>query len=206
MSDKETLENGFSEILNSFMCNVHTIAIGQVISYDATKHTIKVQPCFKRKLENGSTILLPLLEDVRVLQFGNKFFEISFELLPGDHVILLFSERALDAWGLTGGIVDPANVRKFDLSDAIAIPIVMSDVDLIGRAPTESNVISIRNKSGTGYLKMDLLGNIEASGTIKALNFQSVIGALLTNFITHTHSYTPPATVTGPPTPGSPGR
>lgn len=44
-------------------------------------------------------------------------------LVPGDHGLLLFCDRALDAWYLGGGApVDPIDGRAHDLADAVFLP------------------------------------------------------------------------------------
>lgn len=100
---------------------VHTALPGIIKSYDPTTNKATVQPALNRNYLSGE-MALPVLQNVPVMFPGGSNFNITFPINEGDYVLLLFSERSIDLWKSVGGQVTPKDPRKFDLSDAIAIP------------------------------------------------------------------------------------
>ena len=113
-------------IVDSALADVHTHMPAQVVSYNETNNTVSVQPCINRirtdDPSNLKTIQLPIISDVPVAFFGDSTFVITMPLTEGSYGILHFSERAIDKWLASAGIVDPASSRRFDLSDAMFSP------------------------------------------------------------------------------------
>lgn len=56
-------------------------------------------------------------------------FMITFPVVAGDMVWLQFADRSLDRWYKRGEDVDPVDLRRHDLSDAVAILGVLADPD-----------------------------------------------------------------------------
>lgn len=118
----------------------------KIVSYDHTTQLASIQPLFKRTFADGTVLDLPIIPNVPV-QFPRsaKAF-IHMPLSEGDACFLLFSQRSLDTWKQSGNIVDPAEDRKFDLSDCIAIPGV-SAFDQ-GFTPENGKDVFLVNDSG----------------------------------------------------------
>lgn len=100
---------------------VHTALPGIIKAYDPTTNKATVQPALNKNYLSGE-MPMPVLQNVPVMFPGGSNFNITFPLNEGDYVLLLFAERSIDLWKSNGGQVTPADPRKFDLSDAIAIP------------------------------------------------------------------------------------
>lgn len=107
----------FRESVNAMLCNVHTSLPGIVKSYDPNTNKATIQPALNKAFTSG-TMPMPILENVPIIFPKN----ITFPIENGDYVLLIFAERSLDLWLSVGGQVTPTDPRKFDLSDAIAIP------------------------------------------------------------------------------------
>lgn len=110
----------FRDSVNAMLSNVHTSLPGIIVSYDSTTNKATIQPALNKNFTSG-VMPMPLLENVPVLFPKN----ITFPILEGDYVLLIFVERSIDLWLSVGGQVTPTDPRKFDLSDAIAIPGLM---------------------------------------------------------------------------------
>lgn len=115
----------------------------QVISFDAEKQTVTVQPLIREKIinrQNGQTgfVALPQLVDVPVCfpQGGN--FVLTMPITAGDEVLLVFSDTNIDSWHASGGIQNWNDRRRHDLSDAIAVvginslPNTIPDISSVG--------------------------------------------------------------------------
>lgn len=110
----------FRNVFNSLISNIHTSLPGIVKSYDHQSNKAVVQPALNKKFVSGS-MPMPLLESVPII-FPSH---IRFPIVEGDYVLLVFMERSIDLWLSVGGQVTPTDPRKFDLSDAVAIPGLM---------------------------------------------------------------------------------
>lgn len=117
-----TLSTVISQAITARFGDLHTAMPGQIESYDYTTAKATVLPLLNRQLPDGSIMKLPVIQQVPVLWPRTDDAIIHFPLQRGDGVLLVFSERSLDEWLTTGGIVAPEDKRVFDLSDAIAIP------------------------------------------------------------------------------------
>lgn len=118
-----TLEGLIKFAVNSMLTHVHTAIPGNIVSYDKSKGLATVQIGIKQKHE-GEWHDIPPLVGVPVImpRSASGAAYISLPLSAGDPGLILFSERSIDAWIQTGGIVNPNDTRKHDFSDAIFYP------------------------------------------------------------------------------------
>jgi hypothetical protein len=85
---------------------------------------VNVKPSIKKILKNKQTINLPILKDVPIVFPCSKSGGFTFKVESGDGVLLVFSERSLEAWKNGNTDSAPLSNRKFDLTDAFAIPCI----------------------------------------------------------------------------------
>jgi Phage protein Gp138 N-terminal domain len=114
-----------TEIINnaiwSNLNNLHTALPGIVKAYDPTTNKATIQPALNKAFLSGE-MPMPILENVPIMFPGGTDFNITYPINVNDYVLLIFVERSIDLWLSVGGQVTPRDPRKFDLSDAIAIP------------------------------------------------------------------------------------
>lgn len=121
--DKEELSSSaaFSQQFDSSVLRLRSIMVGQVVAFDSKQNTVDVQPCIKRKfIKDEKAGNLPIINDVPVGFLGAGNFWLTIEPVEGDYCILLISDRSIERWKLTGGVVDPQLKRHHDMSDAVA--------------------------------------------------------------------------------------
>jgi hypothetical protein len=82
----------------------------------------------------------PVIPDVPILFPQAAGFRMTWPVKTGDPCLLVFGDRSLEEWQSAGGTkaVSPADERRHDLTDAVAIPIGMG-----GPATGRSNDVSI---------------------------------------------------------------
>lgn len=111
--------------IDSTLMNLHTSMPAIIMSYDADTRTVTAQPAIQRVFTDGEGLSgpmnLPPCVDVPVIFPGGGGYEITFPVKEGDECLLLFSERCIDSWFVSGEPNVPADYRQHDLSDAIAI-------------------------------------------------------------------------------------
>jgi hypothetical protein len=154
MADEFTpsLAQVIRDSIDAKLLDTHTCMPGQVVKYDSSKNMVDVQPVLKITYENGDVNPLPVITNVPVqfLRSGKAF--ISVPIKAGDYVTLVFAERSLDIWASQGGVVDPDDVRKHHLTDAIALPGVYPFSD---PAPAHEDNILIKNDTSEIQLTPD---------------------------------------------------
>jgi hypothetical protein len=117
-----SFEKVLAMAIESRLFDVHTALPGVVEAYDPGTETVTVRPALKRKYEDGSVVELPLIMNVPVTFPRGGKASITFPIKKGDSGLLIFSERSLDVWKAKGGVVDPADPRKFNMTDAFFVP------------------------------------------------------------------------------------
>ena len=121
-SERITLPELLNQAIDSRLADVNVCLPGVVESYDRTNQTAKIQPALKRKYLNGDVVDLPIINSVPIVFPRSSSHHIHFDLKKGDYVTLVFSQRSLDSWKESGGLVSPNDPRRFNLSDAYGIP------------------------------------------------------------------------------------
>lgn len=98
---------------------------GIVQSYDRERQRASVQPAIDDmiELESGALVpeSLPIVNEVPVMFPGTGAFSLTWDLEPGDEVLLVCSSSSLEKWLSKGGKVNPEIDQRHSLDDAVAI-------------------------------------------------------------------------------------
>lgn len=144
------LVDAIRNMINTGIANLHICLPGEIVKYE--NGIAEVQPLLRRVYRDGTELDLPVIPRVPVVHPRTMTAGIQLPVQKGDGCLLLFAERSLDVWLSKGNIVSPDDFRKFDLSDAIAIPGLYS----FNTEPLDSSNTSaliLKNKSGTVVLE-----------------------------------------------------
>lgn len=207
-------------ILDGRQSLIWTAIPGIIQSVNLTQMTCVVQPAIQAVVydqnNNASNVNLPLLLDVPIVFPGNNKFTITFPLVIGDEVLVVFSSRCIDNWWQSGayntttGInpVPQAEMRMHDLSDGFAIPGPKSLQNVV--PSISSTDLQIRNAAGSSYISITSEGNVKITApTITFTGNLNVTGAIVATgevtgnsipLSTHVHPVTTAPGTTGAPT------
>jgi hypothetical protein len=120
-----TIAEVLDRAIRSRLARLRVSLPGVIESYDPATRTATVKPLLKetRFDEAGEEHVeaLPMVCQVPVQFPGGGGFEITFPVAKGDSCMLLFADRALDKWLASGQDSDPIDLRRHDLSDAVAL-------------------------------------------------------------------------------------
>lgn len=120
-STEVALISALQATMETALSDVNTAMPGKVVSVDGNR--VVVKPTMPKALANGQSLEAPNIVRVPVvwpMAQGGRL-GLTMPLRPGDGVLLVFSQRGLEGW-LSGQETAPDDPRRFDLSDAIAIP------------------------------------------------------------------------------------
>jgi len=160
---RASLESVISTAIDTALKEVHTIMPGQIISFDPVEQIADIQPQLKRNVD-GELINLPVLSGVPVRFLKSGDFTITFPLKENDEVSVYVIERSIDNWFEDGGLQSPNDYRKFNLSDAYAVPVLYSQAQKINDFDPDNMVIKSTNGNAKITLKTDGTIEMETSG------------------------------------------
>lgn len=163
MSDLQ-LSDVLEQAILSQLTEIHTALPAQIETYDYTTKKASVKPLIKKTMNDGTELVIPVIENVPVVFPGTGTVLIHFPLNKGDKCLLIFSERSLDEFlslGIDNAASDP---RILDLSDAICIPGLYPFVNPGKVANGNTNLEIIYNNS---KIIITTNGNVEINGGTK---------------------------------------
>ena len=150
----------YEKLADSIMFRTHVCLPCIIQSYNPENNTIEAQPTVRERFisENGKISYMdyPLLINVPVVRTGFKDAVVSFPINQGDECLVIFSDVSFDYWWMNGGINNPVEQRRHDLSDGFAILginnlKVQSEINRGDKPPDADNMLSIYNyKHGVG--------------------------------------------------------
>ncbi len=122
-----TLAEVLRTAMDSRLADLHVSLPGRVEKMHADIQAVDVKPLIHRRSENpdGSEIdeSIPVVPRVPICYPRAGKFYITWPLKKGDLVELVFTEQSRDVFKAGDGQeVDPDDFRRFDLTDAVALP------------------------------------------------------------------------------------
>lgn len=156
------LEEAMRAVIGGSLSEVWTAMPAIVQSFDSAKQTCVVQIAIKSltlsKKGDRSWVALKPITDVPVIfpRCGN--FVLTFPLVQGDEVLVVFSSRCKASWQQNGGVQTQYEFRMHDLSDGFAIPGPASGPKLIPNFSTDT--MQLRTVNGTLYVEIGANGQI----------------------------------------------
>ena len=126
--------------ISDYLFDVHTAIPAEVLSYDPLKQQVQAKISINRVV-NEEEIEYPILDGIQVIFPRGGSYGITFPLVKGDGVLLLFSERSLERWRTTGNGYPPYDARRFDLNDAVAIPGMFPTAGLMVPPPVKATEV-----------------------------------------------------------------
>lgn len=209
MSADYTLTEAVNSAITKALSGIHTCLPGRIEKYDYTKQLASVTPLIRKKFTNGSTLSMPVIENVPVIWPRGGDASLTFPLEKGDGALLVFSERSLDEWLTLGGEADPGAPTMFDLSDAIAVP-GLNSFNVASHAGNNNDVALTRGGTKVSIKKNGDV-DIESSGAVNIKSGDIKLGdgllhkTLLTedflNLVYSLHVHPAPGGTTSAPTP-----
>ena len=149
------LDKVLQDAIDAALIETHTCMPGQIAQVKSSTK-VDVQPLLQRKYKDGTLVTLPIIQDVPVCFPSGATWWVKCPIAVGDTGIIFFAERSLDKWLAGGGLIDPADPRKHDLSDAMFYPGLKPFSQSVPGDPTDlilhNKVAEIQMKSSGKYL------------------------------------------------------
>ncbi len=168
------LADTINNFIESRLSSVYTALPGVVTKI--LGNVADVQPAVS---EMG--VVLPVLPDVPIVFPASKTAGLVFDVAVGDSVLLIFTTSSIDEWlAGSGSLADTDDPRRFDVTDAVAIPGLFSLKSAPILAPTDGCVMNYEDTTVTIKKNGDVvIGGVGATALVKE--------AVLSTLSTHTH-------------------
>ncbi|MBL4769530.1 MAG: hypothetical protein JKY94_17790 [Rhodobacteraceae bacterium] len=177
-----------------------------VEAFDVETQLVTVRPAIRQVItldDERSFRDLPVIvrAPVAIPRTRNGGYALTFPILPGDEVLLVFADRSIDNWVASGGDqnpVEPNVSRTHDLADAMVIPGLGSEPGAV----TDYNNDGIEIRNGDRSSRVTVTdGQVTAvQGASSITVTSSAVAVISPSFThngkeigeTHTHSDTQP--------------
>jgi hypothetical protein len=136
---------------------------GVIVKFDPEAQTATVQPLINQVMADGTTQPLPVLQDVPVSFPRGGGFVLTFPVSEGDECQLVFNDRCIDGWWVSGNPSAPLDYRIHDLSDATAQVGIASQPNVV--PGFDMGAVALRKLDGSAYMKIDAAGVVRIGGT-----------------------------------------
>lgn len=145
--------------------DIHTALPAKVVSCDG--HSATVQLMITQVMKGGETLALPPLVDVPVGFYRGGGFCVTVPVKAGDEGLVIFAERCIDGWYVSGQQSAPLDTRFHDYSDAFFLPQGSSQPNRIPDYSADS--LSMQTDDGSTFIrikpgKIIMQGDIEHTG------------------------------------------
>lgn len=203
-------EEAMQHSIDTMLYLLRTAQPGVVVAFNEAQNTVQVQPCIMGKQAKKDAKPLPELLDVPVSFYGAGGYVITHKPQAGDVCLLVASDRSLSRWKQSGGVVDPGERRRHNLTDSVAF-FGLNHFAAAYQSIKEG--IDIRTRDGqtslnltTGELALSIGGTPIFTASAGAVAFSVPITAPQATingvaFTTHKHtSVTPGSGTSGGPT------
>lgn len=129
-SETKPMDEVLRLAIEGVLYNLHVALPCQVVAIRNNSY-VDVQPLLQRLYTNGDLVSLPLLQNVPVSHPRGKAYWIKLPVAVGDLGTVVFCERSLDKWKVAGGLTNPMDSRRHDLSDGIFFPGMYPENDVL---------------------------------------------------------------------------
>ena len=151
----------------SYDLNCHQV--GVIESYDSSRQTASVRIAVLRTL-GTENLPYPLLTDCPVLVPAGGAGYMTFPIAAGDPCLVLFNDRDLDNWFVSGGTQTLNSERAHSLSDGM----VLVGIRNLTNPPPTSSATSVDIHYAGGSLAVGESPKLEGSGGAKVVASSTV--------------------------------
>lgn len=120
------------------------VRIGRIEKFDASKGLADVQPLQQEVRDDDGTDVvytLAVVPNVPIFCLGGGDYADTYPVAQGDECLLLISDRSIDLWYDQGGVIDPVDLRRHNITDAIALVGLRSKGRALSEWPTDRREI-----------------------------------------------------------------
>lgn len=120
-STQPELKTLLDQVQRKTMLSMNCVQIGIIQEYRAATNTAKVKIATQIQLPTGKVLDYPILDDCPVFTLSGGTSFVSCPISVGDNCLILFNDRNIDNWYLSGIVTTPASPRLHNIADGIVL-------------------------------------------------------------------------------------
>jgi len=156
-------------MIESYSRGIYTAIPATVVSFDSSTQRASVEIDILEQIGDKME-KIAVLEDVPIAFPRSGGFVITFPIIKGDKVQLIFQSRSIDKW-LIDGASDQKDIRTHNINDSIASNLIAYPINAKIKK-FDNKAIVIRNLSNSIYIKVrdeniEIKGDIKIQGDVK---------------------------------------
>ena len=147
MPYEPTLAEVIKGAITHDLAEVMTATVGKVRTYDPVLQVAEIQPVILRPVDVGDGEVeheeLPILLNVPVVfPRGGVVpglcagYVLHIPLMPGDHVLLVFTHDSIAMWREKGSVTEPGQLARHSLANAVAFAGIAPQMKPLSPDPT----------------------------------------------------------------------
>ncbi len=161
MAEQTSFSEAIGAVMTAFMSKQFTSRPAKVKAYDKATQKVDVTMALSENIVTDDEVVNVKTADI----FGVPVafprgggFSFTMPITEGDYVLLVFADRSIDLWLENGGSnVDPIDIRRHAVGDAIAIPGCYPNPDALSDADDAKMRIGY---DGGIHMEIDDAGNM----------------------------------------------
>ena len=178
-SDLTDSENVIDYKLEENQKKIHTALPCRVLNFYPNNQTVDLEVLVKKIKSDDTLENYPPLLNVPISYPRGGGFCVTYPLNKGDEGQVIFNERCIDKWWLSGEPSEPIDFRLHDLSDGCFISGICSQPKAVKGFFTDG--LSLQTLSGDTFIrivngKILIQGDIEHSGNTNQQGNYSQVG------------------------------
>ena len=115
------LPDVINKVKNDIFYSLNCVQIGNIELYDPLTNSASVSINFQRKVPIGNPINYPILLSCPVFILSGGATSVQLPIAKGDQCIVLFNDRNIDDWWISGEVKVPPNGRAHDIADGLVL-------------------------------------------------------------------------------------
>ena len=158
--------------------NIHTALPGSIIAYNAETRRADVNIAIRTVSTSGEVSDRAPILNVPVVFPSGGGYSMTFPLVAGDAVLLVFSERSLETWKQLHDVSTPTLIHILNQQDAMAI----AGFGPLSITPASTGAV-LQSNDGSEYIALSSDGvQIRHSGNV---NIEAENITLMSSTLTH---------------------
>lgn len=169
MVEKITFNEALQRLFNSFLFENINTALPGIVQKQIDDYRIEVIPAVSKSFIDGTELKYKPIANVPIVYLRSAVacFRLP-KLKAGDSVLLIFSQKALDLWlnNKENKQTKSSDPRRFDITDAIAIPGLFP---FSINTPKAKNIDDLEIIHNDSFISIKVNGDIELNGGNKVI-------------------------------------
>jgi hypothetical protein len=160
-------------IIDEVMGQLRVAMPAKVVSVDLGRQVVSLKPLVQARVRGQDGAITPtdypVITECPIVFPRGGGFALTFPINVGDECLAIFEDSCIDFWWQNGGVSNPQDERRHDLSDCVALFGITSQPRKL--PSVQADAIELRTESRSDYISLqgsNINVNISGTATVNA--------------------------------------